>query len=56
MLKQKLKPERVPERVLFDFTQIKNPATLCIYWVFFFTAGGDEKIRTSDPGFAQMLP
>ncbi len=23
-----------------------------IYWQF----GGDEKIRTSDPGFAQMLP
>ncbi len=20
------------------------------------TSGGDEKIRTSDPGFAQMLP
>jgi len=29
----------------------KGFSALCI-----FDIGGDEKIRTSDPGFAQMLP
>lgn len=24
--------------------------------LYIFDVGGDEKIRTSDPGFAQMLP
>jgi hypothetical protein len=24
--------------------------------LFIYIIGGDEKIRTSDPGFAQMLP
>jgi hypothetical protein len=29
----------------------KGFSALCV-----FDIGGDEKIRTSDPGFAQMLP
>jgi hypothetical protein len=32
-------------------TRKKGFSALCI-----FDIGGDEKIRTSDPGFAQMLP
>jgi hypothetical protein len=36
--------ERSPKRK-------KDFSVLCI-----FDIGGDEKIRTSDPGFAQMLP
>jgi hypothetical protein len=35
---------RIPQRK-------KGFSALCI-----FDIGGDEKIRTSDPGFAQMLP
>ncbi len=44
----KTNPRRVPSWVLFEFTQIKNPATLCIYWVFFFIAGGDEMRHIKD--------